>query len=127
MYHGIILDFEFKDPLYPESFKIFAKQISSDREWILYGVEVSDEDIDMVIQDIQRNMKSDEPYYAHFYNEEEMIVVFKEKVFKVASHSSSWSEIIKYGKELGIPEEQLDFWPNRFQDEKHYFKKEEYI
>lgn len=67
-------------------------------------------------------MKGDEPWYAHLYNDKKLIVVFKNKVFSVKPHLSFWKPILEYGKKLNIPEEQLDFWPNRFQDEKHYFK-----
>jgi hypothetical protein len=28
---------------------------------------------------------------------------------------------------LGIPKQQLDFWPNRFQDEIHYFEKDDFL
>ena len=72
-------------------------------------------------------MKSDKPYYSHFYNDEEMIVIFKDKVFKIKPHISTWTPIIDYGKTLGIPKEQLDFWPNRFQDEIHYFNKIDFV
>jgi hypothetical protein len=122
MYHGIILDAEFKDPLFPEGFKVFAKKKSSTSSWILYGIEVNDKDVNEVISDIQDNIKSNEPYYAHLYNDEEVIVIFKKRVFHVKSHNSTWMPIIEFGRTLNIPDEQLDFWPNRFQDEVHYFK-----
>ena len=72
-------------------------------------------------------MRSSEPWYAHLYNDEELIVIFKEKVFRVTSHASGWQPIIDYGKSLNIPVSQLTFWPNRFQDEIHYFKPEEFV
>ena len=127
MYHGIILDLEFTDPSYPKKLKVFAKRKGTSNEWILYGIAVSEEDIDHTISEIQSNMKSNKPYYAHFYNDSEMIVVFKDKLFKVNPHISTWTSIIEYGKKLGIPKEQLDFWPNRFQDEIHYFNKKDFI
>lgn len=51
---------------------------------------------------------------------------FKEKVFHVKPHVSTWQEVILYGKTLDIPSEQLDFWPNRFQDEAHYFNTKDF-
>jgi hypothetical protein len=122
MYHGIIHDAEFKDPLFPEGFKIFARKKSTTSSWILYGIEVVDRDLDKAISSIQKNMVSDKPYYAHLYNDDELVVIFKEKVFRVKPHVSTWAPIIEFGRTLNIPEEQLDFWPNRFQDEVHYFK-----
>lgn len=67
-------------------------------------------------------MKDDESWYAHLYNDEELIVIFKEKVFRVKPHVFTWQSTIDYEKELKIPQEQSDFWPNRFQDEKHYLQ-----
>ena len=86
MYHGIILDLEFKDSTYPQKFKLFAKRKSSTSGWLLYGVEVGDQEIDKVILEVQENMKDDKPYYAHFYNDNDMIVVFKKNVFRVKPH-----------------------------------------
>ncbi len=127
MYHGIVLDAEFTDPTYPETYSVFAKRKSTDSPWMLFGIEISDQDIEKTIADIQKNMKSDEPYYAHLYNDEELIVVFKENVFRVKPHIATWRPIIEYGKTLHIPASQLTFWPNRFQDEIHYFKPEDFI
>lgn len=122
MYHGVIIDQEFNDPSFCNSFKIFNKKQSG--TWGIYGIEIEDYQLESIILKIQQNMKNDEPWYAHLYNDGELIVIFKDKVFKVKPHASSWKLIIEYGKKLNIPEEQLDFWPNRFQDEKHYFQSE---
>lgn len=119
MYHGIIIDQEFADKVFPESFKVFAKK--QDGSWGIYGVEIEDSDLPETIKRIQANMKSDTPWYAHLYNDKELVVIFKDKIFKVTPHADSWKPISDYGRDLNIPEEQLDFWPNRFQDERHYF------
>ncbi len=121
MYHGIIIDQEFKDRNLPKSFKIFAKKQSG--EWGVYGIEIEDTEVEATIKRIQESMRDNEPWYAHLYNDKELIVVFKDRMFKVKPHISTWKPIIEYGRKQNIPEEQLDFWPNRFQDEKHYFEK----
>ena len=121
MYHGIIIDQEFQDKGLPKKFKIFAKKQSG--SWGIYGIEVEDSEVEQTIKKVQDNMKGDEAWYAHLYNDKELIVIFKNKVFRVRPHLSTWKPIIEYGKKLNIPEEQLDFWPNRFQDERHYFEK----
>ncbi len=119
MYHGIIIDQEFTDKTFPGSFKQFA--IKKDGSWKIFGIEIEDSQLEGTISKIQENMKEDQPWYAHLYNDEHLIVIFKNKVFKVEPHNSSWEPIIEYGKRLKVPKEQLDFWPNRFQDEQHYF------
>ena len=85
------------------------------------GIEVSRDKVETAITAIQKQMRTDDHFYSHLYVDETVIVIFKDKVFRVTPHISSWTEIKKYGMELGIPEAQLDFWPNRFQDEPHYF------
>ncbi len=119
MYHGIIIDQEFKDPSFINFFKIFNKK--QDGDWLLCGIEVENGKVNRVISKIQENMKLNQPWYAHLYNDEELIVIFKNKIFHLKTHASSWQPAVEYGKSLNIPPEQLDFWPNRFQDEKHYF------
>ncbi|MBI4065478.1 hypothetical protein HY409_03885 [Candidatus Gottesmanbacteria bacterium] len=127
IYHGILVDAGFDDPSYPEAYKVFAKKKSTNKDWTLYGIEVEAPQLQDAIKNIQLHFKSDQSYYAHFYNDKELIVIFKNKVFSVTPQSVSWEEIIAFGKLLNIPGEQLDFWPNRFQDEIHYFKSEDFI
>ena len=91
-------------------------------EWVLSGIETDKNNIKNTIKDIQYNMRSDKNFYSHLYDDEILYVIYKEKIFKLKTHASTWNVAIIYGKQLGIPEEQLDFWPNRFQDECHYFE-----
>lgn len=119
MYHGILIDQSFKEPSFVNTFKLFNKK--QDGSWGIYGVEVEDSQIDKEISEIQSNMKDDQNWYAHFYNDKELIVVFKKKVFRVTPDESTWRPFVDYGKELNIPEEQLNVNPSRFQDETHYF------
>ena len=121
VYHGILVNAAFTDTSFPTQFRTFAKMISGD--WILYGIIVDTDKIHDAIRDIQSHFRSDENFYAHLYNDANLIVIFKDKHFEVNSHISSWGEVIEYGLKLGIVREQLDFWPNRFQDEIHYFNK----
>jgi hypothetical protein len=130
IYHGILVNKSFLDPLFPNQFTVFAKKksaLTDETDWILYGIEVPKEDLEKTVEAIQKNMHSDQPWYAHLYNDEELIAIFKEKVFRVTPQSSTWEEIIAFGKFLNIPGEQLIFWPNRFQDEIHYFNPEDFI
>lgn len=120
MYHGIIIDQEFKNKNFPGKFKIFAKK--QDGSWGIFGIEIEDSLLNKVIEDIQKNMDNSDPWYAHLYNDVDLLVIFKNQVIKVKPHKSTWGPIIEYGKKLNIPEHQLDFWPNRFQDERHYFE-----
>jgi hypothetical protein len=125
LFHGILLDLGFMDPQYPQTFPLFARKIAGD--WGLYGIKVARKDLDATVTQIQSHMRMDKPFYNHLYDDEMLIVIFKERIFHATTHASSWHEVRDYGRSLGVPVEQLDFWPNRFQDEIHYFGPEDFI
>lgn len=115
-YHGILLDLEFKDKEFLKRFKILGKKKSSENPWFLFRVEVPAEELEKIIGETQDQMVEG-AYYCHFYRDNELIVIFKEKIFKVTPDKSTWDEIINYGLSLGIPEKQLSMSPCRFEDE----------
>lgn len=123
-YHGIVIAQGFRDPTFPQLFPIFAKRISQSDGWTIYGIEINAADLENTIGRIQEQFVSVEPWYAHLYNDEELIVIFKNRVFRATPQRSTWDDIIAHGTTLGIPASQLDFWPNRYQDEIHYFAPE---
>lgn len=120
MYHGIIIDQSLKDHSFVDTFQVFNKK--QDGDWGIYGIEIEDNLLDESIKLIQENLKSDQPWYAHLYNDQELIVIFKERFFKIISDKVSWQDMLDYGQELNIPEDQLQISPVRFQDEIDYFK-----
>jgi hypothetical protein len=49
-------------------------------------------------------------WYAYFWSGDEMIVVFRGKIFyQKVNDKNSWEPAIAYGISVGIPKEQLDF------------------
>ena len=114
-YHGIIVDISQQDKSIFDKLKILGSKKSSSG-WILYKIEVSPEEINKIIEQLQQNMVV-EPFYCHFYRDNELVVVFKERVFRVTSDKYTWDEAVEYGKSLGIPEEQLDFFPCKVGEE----------
>jgi hypothetical protein len=56
-------------------------------------------------------------FNAHLYRNEELIAIFKHKIFRVTPDKSSWQELINYGRFVHIPSFLLDFTPCRFEDE----------
>ncbi len=64
---------------------------------------------DTQILDLERYIKFG-PWYSHFWNNEEIIIVFRDKVFRFNKDDKEGIiEAEKYGTNLGIPQEQLDF------------------
>jgi len=116
-YHGILLDTEFKDKDFLNAFEILGKKRSERNTWTMHRVRVPAEKIDKIIRKCQENLLDGEPYYCHFYRDEELIIVFKQKVFRVKPDKSTWKHAIEYGLSLGIPADQMEIKPVRFEDE----------
>ena len=114
-YHGIIVDESQKDITILNKLKILGKKTSSNGKWVLYKIGIAPEKLEKSIKQLQENMNGG--FYFHFYRENELIVVFKKKIFRITTEKSGWSDVIAYGKSLGIPEKQLDFFPCRIEDE----------
>src|SRR5258708_2804287 len=85
-------------------FKVTNEEDSSSR-WHLFTVLVAEENI----KKFSNNLKH-QKWYAHFWNNDNIIAVFPNKMFNFKySDIKSWKKAVEYGKSLGIPEERLDF------------------
>ncbi len=121
-YHGIVINHSQRDRGIFQKLDVIGTKRLFAGLIVFYKIRVRPSDLDRVIKEIQENMSSRflikrQHYYAHFYRGNELIVVFKDKVFKVTTDKKSWRNPIAYGKSLHIVEDQLDFVPNRFEDE----------
>jgi len=117
-YRSILLDAEFTSPDFIKKWKELGKKHSRTNPWWLFKVEVPEDKLEELISEGQKLLVG-KAYYFHAYRQNELIVVFPEKVFRVTPNKDSWGEMVKYGISLGIPEEQLDFKPCRFEDEEY--------
>ncbi|MBM2820897.1 MAG: hypothetical protein HW405_657 [Candidatus Berkelbacteria bacterium] len=79
---------------------------------------------DEYVRRIQKAMKANKPYYFHVYNNGfSMMIVYKNQVFRVnPNNKNTWLKAIKYGQDLGIPRDQLDFYPTRIAEEKEWLR-----
>jgi hypothetical protein len=105
-YHGIIINISQEDKSIFNKLKIIGQKTSS-KGWILYKIEAKVKELPKTIKQLQDNLKP--RYYFHFYRNDELIVVFKAKIFKIKTDKSTWKEAIEYGKSLRIPKKELDF------------------
>jgi hypothetical protein len=113
-YHGIVVDVSQRDQSIFSRLKILGKKKTGD--WTLFKVGVEPGRIERTIKQLQENMV-EETFYFHFYKDNELIVVFNNRTFRTTTDESKWREVIEYGKSLGIPEKQLDFYPCRIEEE----------
>lgn len=85
-------------------FKVTNEDKPEDR-WHLFTVMASEENI----KKLASNLKP-EKWYAHFWNEDDVIAIFPDKTFNFKySDKSTWAEAVEYGKSINIPEDQLIF------------------
>ena len=123
-YHGIILNISQRDRSIFDDLKIIGKRNVLPGIIVLFKVEVASSVLELLIQKLQANMAKRflyliHEFYCHFYCGNELIIVFRNKVFHVTTDRSSWIDAIEYGKSLGIPIKQLDFIPYKVEDEKY--------
>lgn len=122
IYHGIIVNISQKDKSILKSFEIIGVKKVLFGLLKLYKLQVTADMIEKTIKDLQSNMSDrillkKQEFYFHFYRENELIIVYRDKIFKVSPDKSTWTEAIAYGEGLNISDKQLDFIPNRFEDE----------
>ena len=110
-YLGMIVDHSLKNQEYARQMQILASR--SIGSWRLLLVMVEEGKLAEQIQSLQENMVDiqDKCWYAHFFRQQELIIVYQDRMFRITVQPDTWGEAIQYGLANGIPEEQLDFQP----------------
>jgi hypothetical protein len=121
-YHGIIISQSQHDRSIFNKLEIIGKRKSLFGLLTLYKIRVKPEKIDLTIKLLQSNMASrlfliKQEFYFHFYRDNELIVVFRDSIFKISPDKSTWNDAIAHGRSLKIADKQLDFTPNTFESE----------
>ncbi|MGA2574057.1 MAG: hypothetical protein ABSF36_07685 [Candidatus Methanomethylicaceae archaeon] len=115
-YHGIIIDKSLRNKKLIEKLNVIGSRRSS-TGLVLLKISFPAEELGKMIKLIQENLVIKEKYYAHFYRDDELVVIFKDRIFRISPEKSSWKPVIDYGLSLKIPIKQLDMKPCRFEDE----------
>lgn len=104
-FKGMIVEESLKDPRIINKLSISSVEITSPSHWHIYTFSINEGDI-LNLQ----NFIKEGPWYIHFWNSKEIIVVFKEKIFRfLRTDRTTWEQLTTYGREMGIPGSQLDF------------------
>ncbi len=123
-YHGIVVNLSQKDRSIFRELNLIGHRKLLFGLLALYKIRVAPEDLNVLIRRIQQNMAAKilflhKEFYCHFYRGEELIIVFRQKVFCVKTAPDSWRQAVAYGRSIGIAASQLDFFPCRIQDESY--------
>ena len=116
IYHGIIIDKSLGNTELIKKLNVIGSRRSSTGLAFL-KISFPAEELENMIKLIQENLVVKENFYAHFYRDDELIVIFKDRIFRITPEKSSWKPVIDYGLSLKIPTKQLDMKPCRFEDE----------
>ncbi len=104
MWKGIVIKESLQNPHVLWETRELNVKVGNKTKWHLHTVFCEKE----TIEKIRQNLKPD--FYAHFWNEEKIIVAFPEQLFEFEKNDSeARKKAIEYGKQKGIPVEQLDF------------------
>jgi uncharacterized protein YciI len=82
--------------------------------WTLVKFGLPSADLMSALELIQASLIADPTYYAQVYNAERLIIVYPDRIFHATADRASWAEAIRYGRDKGIPEDELVFVPNLF-------------
>ncbi|RUT46563.1 hypothetical protein EJP82_11995 [Paenibacillus anaericanus] len=118
---GIVIKQSLNDENGLKPFQIRAnRRIGS---WDVLYVSVESKELDESINCLQASMvdKYEDCWYNHLFKDEELIVIYQDKYFKVSIDHKSWDEVIQYGLNNGIPMEQLDFNPRTMKETDEFF------
>lgn len=117
MYKGFILFESLEDPVILNSLEKIYVQVEDNpgdnpRYWNDYKVRISDDQLSDITEKLSRIIKKG--WYSHFWNDEEIVVVLPNKVFKIPrkakKDSKEYSECIDYAIKSGVEEKYLGFW-----------------
>lgn len=67
-------------------------------------------------------MRPDEPWYAHYFCDDDLVIVFQDAIVRVGTDPETWGPAIEAGSVRGIPREQLDFRPRTRADALEFFE-----
>ncbi|MFA5763674.1 MAG: hypothetical protein WC915_02590 [archaeon] len=112
--HAIIIDKSIPDPNLWNKLKVIGKRESPANFWTLFKIDFSKVD-ENLIKNLQENLIGN--FYFHYYNANEIKVIFKEKIFTLTKDKITWKEMQEYGLSIGVPKDQLTIQPISFEDE----------
>ena len=111
-FFGIVIEQSLTDPAFAETLDIVQRKPGPNGSWTFLLVRISSDRLFTELERIRQALTSDQPWYAHFFSDEKIAVVFPEAIISMTTDAASWEAAIAHGLTLGIPREQLDFQPH---------------
>jgi hypothetical protein len=106
-YLGVVVRESLRDPsLTPP---VVASRRGAD--WTLLLVRIPVAELDREVAALRSNLDRTDCWYAHFFREGELVVVFDDEVFRVSIDPATWDAPVQHGRDRGVPDDELDFSP----------------
>ena len=115
---GIIIEQSLEDPEVGSLLNVVARK--QPRDWVFLLVEVRKEALSRHLRIVQKNIRPE--WHAHYFRHDELVVVFRDIVFRVSTNPSTWRPIMQHGLAKGILPDQLHFVPNNRPDAEAFFR-----
>ena len=98
-YHGIVINLSQKDPSIWNSLDVIGEKAVIPGILALNKICVQPDDAGRAIQSLQENMRDScwpfaKGFYFHLYRNDELIIVFKSRIFRVTTDAATWTEAI---------------------------------
>lgn len=119
MFNAVIDTESLKDPRLINNFQISKVKVEYEpnsevnKYHHVFFVKINPELLNQKIKALAQEIKNG--WYAFFWNDQELLIVFNKKSFKVLLDNPDYSEAQSYGRSVGIQEEFLDL--------KNYFER----
>jgi hypothetical protein len=120
---GVIIEESLEDKTVLQKVKIVSTKIEKVVEkhqtpwlekWTLHAVEIDPEDVPEIADLLSESLEKEHEWYADFKNDSYHYIIFHGKIFYIDRRSKEqYDEAKKYGISLGIPEYQVDFYPDK--------------
>jgi hypothetical protein len=116
-YRAVVVREGLRRPEVLRRFPILGRQRVDN--WHLVKVGIPRTDLEPALKLLQSSLVDDPTYYCFAYAsaEDRQIIIFPNRRFEATRDPTSWSPAITYGLGKGIPRQELDFTPYRFDDE----------
>lgn len=122
-YQGVIIEESLENKEILKKIKIISTKVEpiTDKhktpwlsQWTLHTVEIPNNKAKEIAEEISKSLDHDHggSWYADFKNDTHHYIIFRDKIFYIDRKSKKqFDEVKLYGISLGIPEYQVDFYP----------------
>ncbi|MGA9762626.1 MAG: hypothetical protein WBQ14_09400 [Gaiellaceae bacterium] len=120
-FYGIVIEQSLADPAFAETLDVVARKQDPNGSWVFLLVRIASDRLFTELERIRQALAGSQPWYAHFFSGGKIAVVFPDTIISMTTDAAGWEAAIAHGLRLGIPREQLDFWPHSVEQVEEMF------